>query len=321
MTRTRPILRLSGRIAAFGLAVFLLDAAAGGGLRRLYFGLREGKTYQVAYAMDKARQPLLIFGSSRAYTHYVPGILSTRLGLDAYNAGHDVGGILYETALLRAVLARCRPRTILLDFSPGDLSSVQPDRQILSALLPFSKSHPEIRGILLRRGPLERLKLLSRIYPFNSELLSLLLAAKTPWKSDRGYVGLEGAWTRPIEDPPAALTGAVVPELASRFREFVALCRKNGVSLTIVVSPIYCALDKATPSMAAAGDICREAGILFLDFSRDERFAERPELFRDPHHLNAGGAELFSGILADTLAADRASRAAREANVVPASGK
>lgn len=316
-----PTARLLARIAAVALAVGALDAGLGTVLRRLYFRLDNGKAYRITYALEEAAEPLLIMGSSRAYVHYRPDILGAALGLDAFNAGHDAAGLLYQSALLRGILARTRPRRIILDVDPDGLAAGRMGLQVLSALLPYYRDHPEMRAILRRRSSAERLKLLSKIYPFNSQIMSIVLADRVPWKDDRGFVALEGRWARPFGDPPPSYGGSPDPGLAGCLREIASLCRRKGTSLTITVSPVGYRLAGETPSIAAARDIGRREGIPFLDFSRDERLAGRPELFHDPAHLNAEGAALYSRVLAAALASETAPAAASREKAVVASGR
>jgi hypothetical protein len=321
MKTTSPTARLLARIAAVALAALAMDAALGAVLRTLYFRLDNGKAYRITCALEEATPPLWVMGSSRAYVHYRPDILQAGLGLDVFNAGHDAAGLLYQAALLRGILARTRPRRIILDFDPDGLAAGPLGSQVLSALLPYERDHPEMRAILRRRSPVEGLKLLSRVYPFNSQIASILLARRVPWKDDRGFVALEGSWERPFGDPPSSYGRSPDPGLIGSFREVAALCRKKGVSLAVVVSPVGYHLPGETPSMAVARGICRREGIPFLDLSRDERLAGRPELFHDPAHLNADGAALFSRILVEALAPVFPPASASRAKTVVASGR
>jgi hypothetical protein len=47
----------------------------------------------------------------------------------------------------------------------------------------------------------------------------------------------------------------------------------------------------------------REQGVSFTDFSRDQRFSGRDDLFIDSDHLNQTGRRLFTGIVVEQLRA------------------
>jgi hypothetical protein len=299
------------KLLAVGLIVGSLDAALGIGLRQLYFGMNWGKSYRITYALEKASEKLLILGSSRAYCHYVPEILEARTGLSCYNAGHDAAGILYNLALLEGVLSRYHPRRLILDFRPVELVHDARDYQMLSVLLPYYRDHREIRRIIHLRSWAERWKHVSKIYPFNSQIMTILLANKIQWPDDRGFVPLYGSWPNPIEAEPPSRPASLDPNGVASFRRFIALAKKNDIALSVVVSPVYRLLKDGSPSIRAAALICRQQNIGFLDFSQDARFLDKPELFHDPDHLNAEGAKLFSGILADSLGAVAAPGASR----------
>jgi hypothetical protein len=281
------------------LLAFGMDRALGSSLRRMYFGMHGGKSYRVTYALEKTSQRMLVFGSSRAYVHYVPAVLEARTGLDCYNAGHDAAGMLYHTALLQGILSRYRPQRLILDFRPHELAEDALGRQMLSVLLPYYRDHPTMRKVLRLRSPAERLKLFSKIYPFNSQLLTILLANRIQWFDDRGFVPLSGNWSLPAQPLPAG--PKLDPTYVAFFRGFLALAERNGIALTVVVSPVDRLMKEGSASIRKAEEICREQGVPFLDFSQDVRFLDQSGFFHDPDHLNAGGAELFTKILAEAL--------------------
>jgi hypothetical protein len=130
------------KILWVGLLVFVLDAALGSGLRRLYFGMRWGKFARVTYALDKTSEQILFFGSSRAYTHYVPEVFEEKMGRRSYNVGHDAAGMLYHVAMLEGILTRYRPETIFLDFRPDELAENVQGFQVLSD----QEDHPPARS-------------------------------------------------------------------------------------------------------------------------------------------------------------------------------
>jgi hypothetical protein len=228
-------------------------------------------------------------------------VFEGKLGRESYNVGHDAAGMLFHTAMLKGILTRYRPETIILDFRPDELAKNPPSLQMLSVLLPYYRDHQEIRKIIQLRSPAERLKLLSGIYPFNSQLLTILLANRIRWTDDHGFVPLRGHWNRPLAGPVPAPRGGLDPLSSRAFLEFLDLARGNGISLRVVVSPIFQTRPDRPASIRTAEAICRQRDIPFFDYSRDDRFLKRPDLFHDPNHLNAEGATLFSEILSDRI--------------------
>ena len=61
---------------AFLVVLILFDQLVGAGFRKIYFSQRVGQFSQTTYAIDSARQDIMIYGSSRAVRHYSPSIIS-----------------------------------------------------------------------------------------------------------------------------------------------------------------------------------------------------------------------------------------------------
>jgi hypothetical protein len=274
-----------------------LDGAIGHFLREQYFQMNWGKPFRVTYSIDKTHEKLLVFGSSRAFCHYVPEVFEKTLGIDYYNVGHDAAGILYDTAILKGILARYRPEIIILDFRHDELAKKKLGYQMLSVLLPYYKEHKEIQKIINLRGDFERLKLFSRIYPFNSQLMTILLANKIRWIDDKGFVPQYGKWNYAIEEYDSSLGIELDPNYIKYYLEFIEIVKKYNISFFVVISPYYRIIRNQTASIRMAADICRKQNVIFLDYSQDSRFLERPDLFRDPDHLNYEGAKIYSEII------------------------
>ena len=101
--------------------VFLLDFSIGKTLRYFYFKQKCGRQYRATYAIEKTTADVLIFGSSRAYHHYVPGIIEDKMQQSCYNTGSPGQSLLFNYATLKAILKRYSPKLIVLDVVPGDL--------------------------------------------------------------------------------------------------------------------------------------------------------------------------------------------------------
>ncbi|RPJ44451.1 MAG: hypothetical protein EHM19_06740 [Candidatus Latescibacterota bacterium] len=294
------------RGALFVLAIAAaLDYGIGVFLRRAYFTQTSGLQYRTTMSMENAGAGLLVFGTSRANHHYVPAVLEDGIGLDVYNAGRDGSSVLYHEAVLEAVLARRAPAAVLLDLNAGDFVRSKANYDRLAVLLPYWADHPEIRPILRLRSRFEEIKLLSRIYPFNSSLLTILAGNLESNRERRpdidGYIPLRGRWNRSLGEEERPDREEIDPVLVRHFEKFVERAAGCGARVVVVVSPAYYRRAGEPETIRIAREICRERGAPFLDFGADEFFLGRPDLFQDPYHLNHEGAELFSGRLAETI--------------------
>lgn len=302
--------RFLGKLLTFCVVIGTLDLGVGIVLDRLYQGTERGGVGVINRAL-KQRHEVVIIGDSRAHHHFDPAVLGQETGLGVYNAGVDGQSLLFFYALEQLIVTEYRPKLILLHLGPGDLRGRQEALDRLSVLLPHVH-HPEIRALLMQRSPYESIKLLSRIYPYNSMIAGLLGAAVLPAPSsdDNGYVALRGS------DMPAALNADATGDRdeaeqgpASRrdeqqhiflrtLRRFITSARARNIATVICVSPRWGEqpLDKRVRQLIDAEDaqyieITQVTHPVFRD----------PVLFKDPSHLNEQGARVFSKILGEEL--------------------
>ena len=281
----------------------MLDLSLGNLMRHLYFRQVSGVFYQSNHAFNETRAKALIFGSSRANHHYIPGILEDSLELSCFNAGRDGQGIFYSLALQRAILGRYKPELMILDLNLNEFLEDSESYDRLSALLPYLKNHPEIKDIVRLKSRTESIRMISQVYPFNGTLLTLvanlpLFAGKTK-KAPDGYLPLYGSMEG--RNPGTGITGHPAdPVKVKCFEEFLENAAENGIRLVVAVSPYYADFqDPLTPGFPE--ELCLKYGAVFLDYSREKEFLDHPGLFADVFHLNDAGANRFTEKLAMDL--------------------
>jgi len=285
--------------------VFLLDFIIGTTLQYFYFKQESGFLYRTTYAIEKTKADVLIFGSSRASRHYNPNIFTNRLHLSCYNVGHDGNFILYQYAVLNAVLKRYQPKQIILDITHGEFAIRQNDYERLSALLPYYNGHSEIRPIVQLKSPYEKFKNLSFIYPYNSLLFSIAVGNaafnKQKMKDIDGYVPIDKFWNESIS-APVSLPNYVMDSIKVKtYESFINDCVKNKIKLVIVCSPYLFKTTNSDNSIDLAKAIAIKNKIPFHDFSTDTSFVNHRQLFADSIHLNNGGATIFSNKVIDKI--------------------
>src|SRR5664280_2748246 len=84
------------------------------------------------------------------------------------------GGILLPYAQIEVLLNRYTPKIIIVETDSNEMEYRASDYDNLSILLPYYHVYPELQPIILLRSPFERVKLLSGIYPFNSDIMNLV---------------------------------------------------------------------------------------------------------------------------------------------------
>ena len=284
--------------------VFLFDFTIGKTLSYFYFKQECGRQYRATYAIEKTTADVLIFGSSRAYHQYVPGVIEDRLKQSCYNTGSPGQFLLYNYATLKAILKRYSPKLIILDVSPGDLRVEKESYERLSFLLPYYRKHEEIRPVVDLKSPLEKFKLLSSIYAFNSSFLMIAGGNSEYFKKKatdiKGYKPLFGIWNGPIEIGNSE-EYKIDSTKTNIFTDFIKDCRQAKTELFIVCSPSYAKFNHTEYSISIIEKIAKEQNTGFIDFTNDTFFTNHPNLFDDPGHLNDNGAKIFSNKLIDTI--------------------
>lgn len=285
--------------------LFVLDFIIGNILSYYYFKQQKGADYLTTYALDSTKADLLIFGSSRANHHYDAHVFEKRFDQSYFNAGRDGNFIFYNYAILKGVLKRYAPKSIILDFTYGEFSKNQDSYDRISSLLPYYKSHPELRPIIELKSRYEKLKLLSAIYPNNS--LLLIIAGGNKMFSDKkeedfqGFIPIFHVWNQPIETDNTPVKYETDTTKIKIFDSFIQDCLNSKVKLYIVCSPYFLKSNHDDYSVKLAKEIAKRNNISFFDFSHDSAFLNNRELFSDPSHLNAVGAKIFSNKLIDSI--------------------
>lgn len=291
--------------------LFVLDLAFGTILAHLYSKQKPGAIYRVSYSIDSTEQSILIFGSSTANHHYIPKIFKKRMNLSCYNTGQDNQLILYNYAILKAVLKRYTPKMVILDFNRDEFEVKDGSYDRLSALIPYYKSHPEIRKIIELRSPYEKYKMISHIYPYNSLVFTLIMGALESHKERKkideqnGYIPLnDSCYTDLIQDSSYGSTNFDSLKIKA-FESFIKDCRKSNVNLYIVISPLLIQTLHENPSVKKVQEIANKYNVCVYNFTNSPLFVNKVLFAGNGTHLNDSGAKRFTNLIIDSILRDQ----------------
>ena len=291
----------------FTLLFFLvtMDFIFGSALETLYFKQRNGELYRITYSMDKTKEDILVFGSSRAEHHYHPDIFRERLNMSFFNTGLEGEHIPFHYALLRGTLKHYTPKVVILDFVAGEFKYNKEAYEKISNLLPYYRSHPAIRDIVQLRGPFEKIKLMSHIYPYNSEEIEILqgffTSRKLSHQEETGYFPINKQETESERNIVYADSYPVDSTKINLYKSFLSDCKKAGTELFVICSPYYLDAKNEEYSIRIAKKIAKEYNVDFLDFSNGLQLFKNKAYFSDPYHLNDLGARVYSNIVIDSI--------------------
>lgn len=287
-------------LITLGIAILVvLDFLIGSSLNHFYFSTTSGMFQKTTYAMEETEAEMLIFGASRANHHYDVKLIEESTVMSVHNVGRDAESIFYQTAVLKSIIKRYTPKKIILDF-PGTFANEQGDYDRIFSLLPYYDSHPEVRDIVELKSNFEKLKLFSKIYPYNSSLVTIAvgnLEFNKERKNNKfvykGYVPLTGVFNQKIDSLPIAESYEIDKNKMDVFENFIKIATENDIELVIVYSPVYYLYNRDY-TIELCESICKKYDIKFFDFSKDENFLSKPDFFQDKTHLNSEGATLFT---------------------------
>jgi len=297
------------KLAVFFALLIIVDLILGAVIRKIYFGQNHGGAYRITYVLEQATPDIMILGSSRAAHHYIPTMMQDSLGLTCYNAGRDGSFISYANAEVNSILKRYSPKTIILDILDDEFevrSYNIEDR--VSSLLPYYKTHPEIREIVDLKSPLEKYKLLSNLYTFNALLLQSITGAvdlknRKEEEKNLGYIAVHEKW-----EGEMGITDSHNEKLDSTkikaLKNIMAACNEKKVALVIVVSPAFKKYNQHyNPTVALVNEIAGSSKIPFWNYLQDTTYLNHSKLFMDVRHLNHDGAKIFTADIIKRLKA------------------
>lgn len=290
--------------------LFILDFSIGRIIKYFYFKQNSGFLYRTTYALEQTKAELLIMGSSYANHHYPTSQYANKLNMTVYNAGRDGNDIFYHYAMLKGILKRYSPKVIILDLNFGGFKKSEASYETMSSLLPYYESHPEMRSIIELRGPFEKYKLISKIYPYNSLIFTIgignleFIKTKRNQDQEAGYIPLFKTWNHEIVINSFPNKYEFDSNKINIYKSFIKDCQKAKVKLYVVVSPRYIKYLYNDPSLVLANNIAKELNIPFYNFFNDVQILQNRDLFADQSHLNYTGAKIFSNKVIDKILQD-----------------
>lgn len=285
----------------FLLLVAALDRGIGWVLKTKYAQCQRGNIGHTNQVIRSIETDLLIIGSSRASHHYVSGILEHELQISCFNAGADGTEIDYHAAVYYANVARYRPKIVLLDINEYRFTNEGGNDGKLRMLAPYLGINKRVDELFYSSDRWSRIKMLSAIYPYNSELTDLLTGGGITIR-DKGYDPLKGKMDS------AELSGSETRMLTAKpdqaridlLREVLVDAQNKNIMMVLIQSPRFTnAVQNETIRQVA--ELAKKHGAHFVDDINHPSIFQNREYFKDSAHLNHQGAEAYTRIVASYL--------------------
>lgn len=282
------------KIFIFAGCLFIADIIAGLVFPALINKAKGGDNWRNNYICNETENDILIFGSSRAIHHYNPKIISDSTGMSCYNCGQDGNGIILNYGRYCMIRQRYTPKMIIYDITPGfDIFAGDDDHKYLKWLKAYydREGIPEIFESVDKT---ERIKMMSNLYRYNSSFVQIVSDCIRPLQSSgyNGYRPNYGEMDRmKISKKQKSSEPVKYDSLKLAYmRKFVDIC--GDIKLIFVISPIWYGMDEET--YLPIKNICREKGILFINFANNPKYIHNYRYFIDGAHLNSVGADEFT---------------------------
>ncbi|MES2848564.1 MAG: hypothetical protein V4685_05880 [Bacteroidota bacterium] len=289
----------------FIVVVAIADFSIGKLLEKKYFNQSHGEDALTTYAIKEVKTQMLVFGSSRAVNIFDPSVLENETGLSCFNAGRVGQSIFYHYAVLKSTLKRYSPEVIILSLDAWDFAKDESDYDRISSLLPYYNTCTEVRDVVHLRGPFEKLKMGSSIYPYNSLLLPIIKGnrnAVVKKEIANGYVSLDKVFPGPVQTINFNATAKELDIIkVNTYISFINECKSRGIALYIVCPPYMINPVGKNLSLTKAEQIAKQYNVPYFDFAYDNNFIKRRQLFADFRHLNLQGSQEFSRIISEKI--------------------
>ena len=246
------------------------------------------------YQVTRCESECLILGSSRASHHYNPSIIQDSLKMTTYNAGRNGHGISYADGVLRAILERRKPKLLILEFSDGEF---RPDwTEKISSLKPYYNTYPQVLQLAEKvLDERESLKSKFSAYRMNSLIFPIIGTYLHSSKdTERGFMPLKGQNDKNMKMRESKGIFTIDEKNKDILNDLIDLCEANNIKVIAFCSPMF---QDFSSERVELSKVCAEKNIPFYDYSNDEYFMKRPDLFWDNAHLNEDGANVYTKLI------------------------
>lgn len=282
------------KVAIFFIIAIVIDFALGAVFSYMVNNSKGGDNGRNNYICNLTSEDILVFGSSRAIHHYNPTIITDSLGLSCYNCGQDGNGVILNYGRYQLIAQRYHPKMVIYDVSPQlDLHAGEDNHKYLGWLRAYY-DRPGIAEIFESVDKTEKLKMLSRMYRYNSKFVQIITDYIHPLESD----GINGFRPNEAELDTLKIARHSFEEGSYEYDSLKLkylnkmLDTAPDVRFVFVVSPYWYGAD--TASFAPLKQLCEQRHIPLIDFSNNPKYVHHNEFFSDGAHLNARGADEFT---------------------------
>lgn len=291
------------KIVLFFAVVAIVDFGYGKVCDYLRDNAKGGYAAKMHYICEQCDENIVMMGSSRMHHHYVPQVFEDTLNMSCFNAGIDGNGIILSYGLLKMILERYSPEMIVYDFSGFDIYK-DDNTKYLDYMKPYYwDESASVSNIFYDVKPIEKYKMRSNMYRYNSKLFQLLgdkYHPKNSWVKG-GYFPIYNTMDIEPKPPTEEDLNREVDSLKYNYLvKFIELAQDKNVQLFFVASPTYYGNLKETDNEPMR-ELSAKMNLVFYDHYYDSLLSSSKEYWSNGVHLNNEGAIAFSKTIASEI--------------------
>lgn len=268
---------------------------------------------------SKANCDVAIYGSSRAWVHIDPKIISDSLNLTAYNFGIDGHNFwLQYLRHLEFLKHNEKPKLIILSV---DLFSLQKRIDLYESVqfLPYMLWNKNIKKFTSSYIGYNNMDYYLPLYRYVGKFNSLKTSAKILINGrpdikfrNHGFLGIERKWNSDLEKAKSKqkyYEAKLDKKSVQLFETFIQECKDLKIKLALVYTPEYIDGQDFVANREEVINIYKNCSkkynLKFYDYSNNKICYDK-KLFYNASHLNNIGAELFTKEFTSDLKAQTA---------------
>jgi hypothetical protein len=262
----------------------------------------------------KINSDIVIYGSSRAWKHLSPKIITQKTNISAYNLGIE-GHNFWLQNLRHKILLKKNKKPKLIIFSV-DIFTLQKNKDLYNSeqFLPYMLWNNQIEETTISYNGFNRFDYnipLIRYYGKYKEVVTAVSVFLKPTnnkiKRVNGYQGQNKKWSDDFSKAKLKMNKYKISldeKTVVLFEKFLKDMNEEGIKVVFVYTPEFIEGQKFIQGrkelISLYSKFSKQYNIPFYDFSKDA-ICYRKDFFYNSNHLNKEGAELFTRKFVDTL--------------------
>jgi len=259
---------------------------------------------------------IIISGSSRAYVHYNPEIITQKTNLSCFNIGTNGSELDHQIPKLKFYLNNNKaPKILIQDISIHSLNNFKSKVYDPYKYLPYINDKDLYKGFL----NIDKYFWVHKYFPitnfiyyntnFQRHIIREFVLSMKNGKDNliNGFLPQNLSWSETSDTFLKEMTGikySIRDENIQLLKEEIELCKKNNIKLIFVISPLYFEslqkVENSTEIINTIKNVSESNQIIFINYLNSD-VNYKKENFYNNMHLNNNGVTIFNYSLCDDL--------------------